>query len=122
MRHRMRERVKALEDPNRGDQLAWLVLRVVAELSPCTERSLFGCVSGGVPASRPGQASYAHTRELIYGTLLKLKERSFIQLDYAQIAITDKGRRFLDELPVVAVGPDGRSVKTSKSWSDSFEA
>jgi len=36
----MQRRVNALEGLNPEDQLAWLLLRVVAELSPCTERSL----------------------------------------------------------------------------------
>ena len=35
----MGERIRALADPNPVDQLACLVLRVLAELSPCTERS-----------------------------------------------------------------------------------
>ena len=42
----MWEPVKALEDRNPVDQLACLVLRVLAELSPFTERSLVELLSG----------------------------------------------------------------------------
>ena len=69
----MREHVKALEDRNPVDQLACLVLRVLNELAPCTERLLIEQVSGGDPRSQPAQASHAHTRELVHSALLKLK-------------------------------------------------
>ena len=43
----MGERIRALADPNPVDQLACLVLRVLAELSPCTERSFLEHLSLG---------------------------------------------------------------------------
>jgi murein L,D-transpeptidase YcbB/YkuD len=97
----MRRGVKALE--NSRDQLAWLVLRVVAALSPCKKTSLIAYVSGGGSMSELERtASDSHRRELIFNALLKLKALAFIELTQEQIAITDEGRRFLDELPVVA--------------------
>ena len=71
--HRMREHVMALEDRNPVDQLACLVLRVLDELAPCTERLLIQQVSGGDARSQSRQASHANTRELVHSTLLKLK-------------------------------------------------
>ena len=98
----MRRGVKAVEDSNSGDQLAWLVLRVIATLSPCKTTSLIAYVSGST--SELGHtASDSHTRELIFNALLKLKALVFIELAQEKIAITDEGRRFLDELPVVAL-------------------
>ncbi len=100
----MRRGVKAVEDSNSGDQLAWLVLRVIAALSPCKKTSLIAYVSGS--ASELGHtASDSHTRELIFNALLKLQALVFIQFAQEKIAITDEGRRFLDELPVVALRP-----------------
>jgi hypothetical protein len=114
----MQARVKALEDPKRGDQLAWLVLRVLAELSPCTERSLIGCVSGGASPSRPGQASDSHTRGLICSALLKLKELAFIQFAQDHIAITDEGRRCLEDLPVVTLPERGCPAEARETKTD----
>ena len=96
--------VKAVEDSSSGDQLAWLVLRVIAALAPCKKTSLIAYVSGS--ASELGHtASDSHTRELIFNALLKLKALVFIEFAQEKIAITDEGRRFLDELPVVALHP-----------------
>jgi hypothetical protein len=118
----MRGRVKALEEPDPRNQLAWLVLRVLAKLSPCTERSLFAYVAAGESKSEVGHTTYApHRGELIGNALLKLERLAFIQFAQTQIAITNEGRRFLDELPVIALGLDDRSAKTSRSWSDPFE-
>jgi hypothetical protein len=98
----MRRNVEALGGS--GGKLACFVLRFIAELSPCTETSLIAYVSGGDSTSELGHtASASHTRELIGNALLKLKELAFIQVTDEQIAITDEGRRFLDELPVVAL-------------------
>ena len=95
--------VKAAEDSISisRDQLAWLVLRLVAKISPCTETSLVAYVSGGDTTPELGHTA-SQVRELILNALLKLKELAFIQLTKEQIAITDKGRRFLDKLPVAA--------------------
>jgi len=99
----MRRGVKAV-DSNSRDQLAWLVLRVIAALSPCKKASLIAYVSGS--ASELGRnASDSHTRELVFNALLKLKALVFIEFAQEKIAITDEGRRFLDELPVVALRP-----------------
>jgi len=94
--------VEALEGSNPGDQLAWFVLRFIAELSPCTETSLIAYVSGADCTPESGHTeSASQARELICNALLKLKELAFIQLTEEQIALTDEGRRFLDKLPVV---------------------
>jgi murein L,D-transpeptidase YcbB/YkuD len=98
----MRRGVKALE--NSRDQLAWLVLRVVAARSPCKTTSLIAYVSGGGSMSELERtASHSHRRDLIFNALLKLKALAFIELTREKITITDEGRRFLDELPVVAL-------------------
>ena len=94
----MRRGVKGLEDSHSKDQLTWLVLRVVAGLAPCTKTSLIAYVSGGDSTSEL-------RRELILNALLRLQTLAFIQFVREQIAITDKGRRFLEELPVVALRP-----------------
>ena len=108
----MQRRVNALEGLNPEDQLAWLLLRVVAELSPCTERSLLDRILGSALLSR--QASNSHTRELVCSALIKLNELTFIRFTNARIAITDQGRQFLDELPAGGLG--GQSAETSESW------
>jgi hypothetical protein len=114
----MRGRISALEDLNPVDRLACLVLRVLAELSPCTERSLIECVSGGAPRSQPGQASHSHTRELVHSALLKLKALAFIHFAEERIAITDEGRRCLEDLPVVTLRQRGRSAEARDSKAD----
>src|SRR5262249_7425219 len=60
------------------------------------------------------QASNSRTRELVCSALIKLNELTFIRFTNAQIAITDQGRQFLDELPVRRL--DGQSAETSQSW------
>jgi len=112
--------VKALEESNLKDQLALLVLRVVAEISPCTETSLIAYVSGADCTPESGHTeSASQARELICNALLKLKELAFIQLTEEQIALTDEGRRFLDKLPVVALRQhDCRSAETSETKAD----
>ena len=99
----MWEHVKALEDRNPVDQLACLILRVLHELAPCTERSLIEQVSGGDRRSQPDQASHAHMRELVHSALLKLKALACIEVAGERIAITDQGRRCLKELPLVTL-------------------
>ena len=89
---------------NSKDRLTWLVLRVVAELSPCKETSLIAYISGGGSMSELERtASESHTRELILNALLKLKALGFIEFAQDKVAITDEGKRFLDELPIVAL-------------------
>ena len=85
------------------DQLAWLILGLVAKISPCTETLLVAYISGADATPELGHtASASQVRELILNALLKLKELALIQLTKEQIAITDKGRRFLDKLSVAA--------------------
>jgi hypothetical protein len=117
----MRQGVKAFDHSNPGDQLAWLVLRVVAELSPCTETSLIACVSGSDDSnSVNGHAS--HTRETIGHALLKLKELAFIQLTGKHIVIADRGRLFLDELSgIVLPRGDEHSATASEPPSEPIE-
>jgi hypothetical protein len=62
----MWEPVKALEDRNPVDQLARLVLWVLAELSPCTERSLIELLLGETCGHNVGQVRHSHTRELVH--------------------------------------------------------
>jgi murein L,D-transpeptidase YcbB/YkuD len=92
----MRRGVNGLEDFNGRDELACLLLRVIAELSPCTTTSLLAQVSRGKLPSD------SHTRNLILDALLKLEILDFIQSAEEQIAITDEGRRFLGDSPAAS--------------------
>lgn len=114
----MRDDVKALEDRNPVDQLACLVLRVLNELAPCTERLLIAQVSGGDPRSQPARASHAHTRELVHSALLKLKALACIEVAEDRIAITDQGRKCLNDLPVVTLRQRGRSAEARETKAD----
>lgn len=114
----MREHVKALEDPNPVDQLACLVLRTLAKLAPCTERSLIEYVSGDGSRSQPGQASRADKWELVHGALLKLRGLALIQFAQEHIAITDEGRRCLEDLPIVTMRQHGRSAEARDTKAD----
>ena len=87
----MRREVAALEYASKND-LAWLILRVTQKLSPCSKTSLIAYISGGYTTSP--------TSEIIFDALLRLEASALIQIAEEQIAITDKGRRFLDELAV----------------------
>jgi L,D-transpeptidase YcbB len=107
----MRRDVKTLEDSDSRDQLAWLLLRVIAEHSSCTETSLVDYISGGDSGSALGDtAPESHVRDLISNALLKLEALALIQFSQKQIAITDEGRRFLDGLPVDPSPPRKASV------------
>ena len=114
----MRDDVKALEDRNPVDQLACLVLRVLNELAPCTERLLIAQVSGGDPRSQPARASHAHTRELVHSALLKLKALACIEVAEDRIAITDQGRKCLNDLPVVTLRQRGHSAEARETKAD----
>lgn len=116
----MRRGVEALEGSNPRDQLTWFVLRFIAKLSPCTETLISAYVSSGEFTSEVGPtASTSHTRELICNALLKLKELAFIEFAAEQIAITEEGRRFLDESPVVALRQhENRVAETGETKSD----
>jgi hypothetical protein len=117
----MRRGVKAFEGSNPSDQLGWLVLRVIAELSPCTKTSLIAYVAAGDSNSAVGHTTLnPHTREFFCNALLKLKGLAFVRFDQEQIAITDEGRRFLGELPDVALRLDDRSTETSGFRSDTI--
>ena len=99
-----------------GDQLAWLVLRVVAELSPCTKSSLIAQVlgRGNSKSERSDAASASHMQKVIGRALLTLKELAFVQFADKQIVIAEKGRRFLDALPLAGLSGDERSAKTNE--------
>ena len=108
----MGERIRALADPNPVDQLAYLVLRVLAELSPCTERSFLEHVLGAEAAS------HSHTRQLARSVLLKLKALAFIEFSQEHVAITDEGRGCLRALPVVIA----RQVPTADREQEGFKS
>jgi L,D-transpeptidase YcbB len=76
------------------NELAWLVLRVIGRLAPCTETSLVAYIS------RDYTKSETPTGRVFLDALLKLKALGFIESTEEQIGITDAGRGFLDELPV----------------------
>jgi L,D-transpeptidase YcbB len=88
----MRPDVEAVEGSK--DQLAWLVLRLIADDSPCAETSLFARVFGGAleAAHHP---SNSHAQGLICDALRKLKSQGLIEFVQEQVAITDVGRNFL---------------------------
>ncbi len=112
----MRLGTKPIESSNPEDQLAWLVLRVIAALSPCRKASLIDYViAAGDSSSKAGQTTFTpHRRKLVGDALLKLKASAFIRFTQEQIAITDEGRRFLTELELIASRHDDRSVKTAE--------
>ena len=89
----MRQDVEALEGSR--DQLAFLVLRLIAEHSPCAETYLLSRVAGG-GSDDGANASAAHAQGLICDALRTLKSLGFIEFIQEQIAITDDGERFLD--------------------------
>jgi murein L,D-transpeptidase YcbB/YkuD len=86
----MRRGITSFENGWR-DELAWLLLRVIAELSPCSTNSLIAHVSGDIPPGEPGRAS--HTRKLVLDALLKLEILGLIDSSQEQIVLTDKRRR-----------------------------
>jgi len=112
----MRLGIKPFESSNPEDQLAWLVLRVIAALSPCAKASLIDYViAAGDSNSKVGQSIFTpHRRKLVGDALLKLKGFAFIRLTQEQIVITDEGRRFLSELESIASRRDDRSVNTAE--------
>ena len=89
----MRQDVEALEGSR--DQLAFLVLRLIAEHSPCAETYLLSRVAGG-GSDDGANASAAHAQGLICDALRTLKSLGFIEFIQEQIAVTDDGKRFLD--------------------------
>src|SRR3990172_2178277 len=88
----MRQDVEALEGSR--DQLACLVLRLIAEHSPCAESFLLASVAGG-NSDDGANTSASHAQELICDALRKLKSLGFIEFIREQIATTEDGRRFL---------------------------
>jgi hypothetical protein len=81
------------------DELARLVLRVISILEPCTETSLIAYITGNYTPSP------AATGRFTLSALAKLKARGLIQSAEGEIAITEEGRRFLDELPIDQSSP-----------------
>ena len=92
----MRRGVAALEYVSKND-LAWLILRVTQKLSPCSKTSLITYISGDYATSP--------TSEIIFDALSRLEALALIQIAAEQIAITDKGRRFVNELAVDPLSP-----------------
>ena len=92
----MRRGVAALECVSKNE-LAWLILRVTQKLSPCSKTSLIAYISGDYTTSP--------TSEIIFDALSRLEALALIQIAAEQIAITDKGRRFLNELAVDPLSP-----------------
>jgi hypothetical protein len=62
--------------------------------------------------------SHSHTRELVNSALLKLKALAFIEFSPEHIAITDKGSRCLEGLPVVTLRQRGRSAEVRDTKAD----
>ena len=65
--------VQAFEYSDLRDELAWLVLRVLSKLEPCTETSLVAYITGNYT---PSQTLTAH---VILNALIKLKALGLIQ-------------------------------------------
>ena len=76
------------------EELAWLVLRVISILEPCTETSLIAYITGNyTPFHTP-------KGRVTLDALENLKARGLIQSVEGDLAITEVGRRFLDERPI----------------------
>ena len=96
-------------DPS--DQLASLVLRIIDQLSPCTEASLLALVATGDQNAARAQTKFGlEGRELVGSALRKLQRLGFVRLGQTQIDLTDEGRRVLRQLPAVALRLDERSI------------
>ena len=74
-----------------------MVLRLVAEHSPCAETYLLARVTGA-DADDGANTSASHAQGLICDALRKLKSLGFIEFIHEEIAITDDGRLFLEGL------------------------
>jgi murein L,D-transpeptidase YcbB/YkuD len=92
--------IASFKDSGWRDELAWLLLRVIGELSPCTTNFLVTRVSDDILPGEPGRAS--HTRKLVLDALLKLEILDLIDTSGEQIVLTDKGRRRQNEAPIPA--------------------
>ena len=76
------------------EELAWLVLRVIGKLEPCTETSLIAYITGNYTPF------HTRTGRVTLDALENLKALGLIQSAEGELAITKAGRRFLDELPI----------------------
>jgi murein L,D-transpeptidase YcbB/YkuD len=121
--HEMPRGVRMSEIEAREDLLLCLVLRVIADRSPCTKPSLFAQVLPGDFA-----APDSTTRGLVDNALQRLEFLQFIQRSQDRLSITDAGNQFLGGFPLDALGPQNstlvssfrslmaRSAVTSSQW------
>ena len=93
----MRRGVGELECVSKND-LAWLILRVTQKLSPCSKTSLTAYISGDYAMSPTSE-------KFLFDALSRLEALALIQTAAEQIAITDKGRQFINELAVDPLSP-----------------
>ena len=92
----------------REDLLLCLVLRVIADRSPCTKLSLFAQVLPGDFA-----APESTTRRLVDKALQRLEFLQFIQRSQDRLSITDAGNQFLGGFPPDALGPQNSTFLSS---------
>jgi len=111
------------EDLNSRDELAWLLLQVIARLSPCTFSSLIGYVSGD-DSERGSATPRSPSRNPVLDTLLKLEILDFIRSSQEQISITDKGRQCLNKPPHLTSQPQKihRAPTSLAKYSEWLEA
>ena len=121
--HKMRRGVRMPEIKARDDLLLCLVLRVIADRSPCTKPSLFAQVLPGDFA-----APESTTRKLVDNALQRLEVLELIQSSQDKLSITDVGQQFLGGLPPDALSSQNstflssirnlvaRSAVTSSQW------
>ena len=95
----MRPRLNVQKNSAGRDQLAWLVLRIIAELTPLTPAALISLVSDQDRHSESGQLE-SSARRLILDAILSLEIQDLIKTDQDQIAITDQGRQYLQQRPL----------------------
>jgi L,D-transpeptidase YcbB len=102
----MRRQRTALKDSSSWDQLACLVLRVIAQLSPCTRESLITFILGRDSALHLGPAApNSHELEFLSIALLKLESLTLIRVAESEIAITEEGRQLLPSLSLRPARP-----------------
>lgn len=106
--HEMRRDVRMPEIEAREDLLLCLVLRVIADRSPCTKLSLFAQVLPGDFA-----APESTTRKLVDNALQRLEFLEFIQRSQDRLSITDAGNQFLGGFPPDALGPQNSTFLSS---------
>ena len=115
----MYRRTTTLNPSAPEDQLAWLLLRVIAQLSPCMEATLAAHVAWG---EDDGFAFAPRLQGRLGHALQKLGDLAFIRLAGEHIVITEEGLRVLDRRQIAAA-PERHdpAAEASRTGGDTIE-